>query len=287
MLSSCPATEIHCAHCAPQGYNRGQSQKGLAKGGIMSEMEVQTAAEPVPGLTEWQRVANTFAAPSKTFEDIKRGSKSWWMPFLILVAFSYLLFAGITMRIGWAQVAENAIHLNPKAEARMAQAPEAQRETSMKFTQYGMEGAFAASPVLVLIFAAVISLVLWGTINFVFGGKATFSSVFAVWMYASLPGLIKTLLGTIVIFAGLAPESFNLNNFAPTNVAAFLNPAETNAALYKLATSIDFTTIWYLALFGIGTAIVAGVKRTSGYIAVFGWWAIIVLVSVGWAAAFG
>jgi hypothetical protein len=31
---------------------------------------------------------------------------------------------------------------------------------------------------------------------------------------------------------------------------------------------------------------VAGVKRSSGYIAVFGWWVLIVLITVGWAAAF-
>jgi hypothetical protein len=29
---------------------------------------------------------------------------------------------------------------------------------------------------------------------------------------------------------------------------------------------------------------VAGVKRNSGYIAVFGWWALYLLVTVGWAA---
>jgi hypothetical protein len=31
---------------------------------------------------------------------------------------------------------------------------------------------------------------------------------------------------------------------------------------------------------------VAGVKRNSGYIAVFGWWAVFVLFKVGWALAF-
>ena len=80
---------------------------------------------------------------------------------------------------------------------------------------------------------------LWGTINFVFGGKAKFGSIFSVWMFASLPGIIKVLLGTIVIFAGAAPESFNIKNYAPTNVGAFLNPMETNKALYALATSLD------------------------------------------------
>jgi hypothetical protein len=37
----------------------------------------------------------------------------------------------------------------------------------------------------------------------------------------------------------------------------------------------------------MGIAIVAGVKRTSGYIAVFGWWAIIVLFGAGIAAVMG
>ena len=62
---------------------------------------------------------------------------------------------------------------------------------------------------------------------------------------------------------------------------------ETNKALYTLATSLDVVTIWTLVLLGMGTAIVAGVKRSSGYIAVFGWWAIFVLFGVGVAAITG
>ncbi len=236
------------------------------------------------GLSQLQRVTCTFTAPSKTFADIKRGNRSWWLPFLIAILAGYVLFAAITVKIGWPTVAENAIHLNPKAEEKLAQAPAAQREITMKFTQYGMEGGFAASPIIVLAVIALGSLVLLGTINFVFGGKATFGSIFTVWMYASLPGIIKALLGTVVIFAGAAPESFNLSAFAPTSVGAFLNPLETNAALYKLADWLDVTTIWSMALMGIGIATVAGVKRSSGYIAVFGWWALMLLVSVGWAA---
>jgi Yip1 domain len=255
----------------------------------MSDPEVQSMPVATPeayGLSQLQRVTNTFTAPSRTFEDIKRGNRSWWLPFVIMALASYILFAAITFKVGWAQVAENSIHLNPKSEERLAQAPPAQREMSMKWTEYGMEGGFAANPILLLIIAVIIAVVLWGTINFVFGGKATFGSVFAVWMFAALPGVIKSLLGAVVLFAGAAPETFNLNNFAPTSVGAFLNPLETNAALYKLATSMDITTIWYLFLMGMGLAIVAGVKRTSGYIAVFGWWALIVLLGVGTAAAF-
>jgi hypothetical protein len=257
----------------------------------MSDLEVQPVAEPAPagsGLSQVQRVTSIFSAPSKTFEDIRNGNKSWWLPFIILILIGYVFFAAITLKVGWSQVAENAIRMNPKTEEKLAQVPPDQRAMTMKITQYSMEGGFAASPILVLIFVALGSLVLWGTINFAFGGKATFGGVFAVWMFAALPGLIKTVLGTIVIFAGGTPETFNLDNFAPTNLGAFLaHPPETNAALYKLATAIDFTTIWSMILMGMGIAIVARVKRGSGYIAVFGWWAIIVLITVGYAAITG
>lgn len=249
----------------------------------MSDPEVQPVAGETPGLTQWQRVSNTFTAPSKTFADIKRGNKSWWMPFLIFVVVGYMLFGVVVSKIGMTQVVENQIHLSPKQEENLAQHPE-QRETSMKISVAITEGFFIGNPAVLLIILSLGSLGLWATINFLFGGKATFGSIFTVWMYAGLPGVIKVLLGIIVIFAGVAPESFNIKNYAPTNLGAFLNPLDTNAALYSVASSIDFTTIWTLVLLGMGTAIVAGVKRGSGYIAVFAWWAVFVLVGAGVAA---
>jgi hypothetical protein len=256
----------------------------------MSDLEVQPVGEPVAaaaGLTQLQRVTNIFSAPSKTFEDIKRGNKSWWMPFVIFTLVGYIFFAVVSMKIGMQQVVDNQIHMDPKAEEKLAQAPPETRAMTNKISLYITEGVFIANPLLVLGGVAVLSLGLWGTINFVFGGKAKYGSIFTVWLYASLPAIIKSLLGTITIFAGTAPESFNIKNFSPTNAAAFLNPMDTNKALYALLSSLDVVTIWTLALLAIGTATVAGVKRGSGYIAVFGWWAIFVLIGVGVAAVFG
>jgi MFS family permease len=251
----------------------------------MSDLGVQPSADVAPGLSEWQRVTNTFTAPSKTFEDIKRGHRSWWMPFLILAIVGYIFFAVVNTRIGMRTTAENQVRLDPKAEERLSQLTPEQRETQMKFSVYFTEGIFVGGPVVLLIIVAVGSLVLWGTVNFLFGGKATFGGVFAAWMFASLPSIVKTLIGVIVIYAGTAPESFNIRNFAPTNLGAFLNPAETNKVLYSLATSLDIITLWCCVLMAIGVAIVAGIKRSSGYIAVFGWWAIMILGGVIFAAA--
>lgn len=256
----------------------------------MSEMGVQPAAEAAPagtGLTQWERVVDTFTAPSKTFEDIKRGNRSWWLPLIIGALASYILFAAVAQKITIAQVVDNQMRMDPKTQERMANASPEQRAMGAKIATAITEGAFIAGPVIGMIGAAVVALGLWGTINFGFGGRATYGSVFAVSYYAWLPMSLKALLGTIVIYAGTAPESFNIKNFSPTNLGAFLDPVETNKALYALATWCDAVSIWSMVLMGIGLATVAGVKRSSGYIAVFGWWALFLLISVGWAAAMG
>ena len=250
----------------------------------MDPMQSQAEDAIAPGLTQWQRVANTFIAPSATFEDIKRGNRSWWLPLILLAIVSYALFAAVSQRIGLQQAVDNQIRMNSNAEAQLAQLTPEQRAMREKIAADVIEGVFLANPVLTIVTIALLSLGLLGTINFGFGGRASYGSVLAVWFYAWLPGAIKTLLGIIVIYAGLAPESFNIKNFAPTNVGAFLDPTAVNKALYALASSVDVVTVWTLVLLGMGVATVAGVKRRFGYLAVFGWWTIFVLFSVAWAA---
>ena len=57
-----------------------------------------------------------------------------------------------------------------------------------------------------------------------------------------------------------------------------------------MAGSLDIFTIWILILLSIGLASIAGSRKiTTGKTAtvVFGFWAVFVLIKVGWAAAFG
>jgi hypothetical protein len=252
----------------------------------MNEQPTELSAAAHPALTQWQRVANTVWSPSKTFEDIRRGNRSWWLPLILMAMASYLLFAVVDQRIGIRQAVDNQIRMSPRAEEQMARLTPEQREKSEAISEQITKVVFYAAPLVAMLEIAVLSLVMLGTINLLFGGKAKFGGVFAVYYYAFLPQVIKVLLGIVVIFAGMAPESFNLKNFSPTNLGAFLDPAETNKAFYSLASSVDLITIWTLVLLSIGVATVAGVKRKSGYIAVFGWWAVVILISAGYAAAF-
>jgi hypothetical protein len=146
----------------------------------------------------------------------------------------------------------------------------------------------ALTPLFILLVDLIAAGVLLATINFGFGGKAKFGSLFTVMLYAGLVQWpVKWLLATITIFAGVEPEVFNLNNPAPTNIGAFFAQSETPLWLYSFLSSLDAVAIWCMVVTAIGVAAVAGVKRSSGYIAVFGWWVIVLLFSVGIAAAMG
>lgn len=239
------------------------------------------------GLTQLQRVTETFTAPQTTFDDIGRGNRSWWLPLIVLGLMSYILFGAVVQQVGIRQAVENQIRMSPSAQERMAQIGPEQREKAYRIADGITEGAFVAAPLLGILYALVIAAVLMGTINFGFGGRAAFGEVLAVVYYAWLPQLVKVALGVSVLYAGMTPESFNIKNYAPTNIAAFLDPAETGRALYALLTALDVTTIWSVALLSLGLATVAQVKRGSGYMAVFGWWAIVVLFRVGAAAVMG
>ncbi len=155
----------------------------------------------------------------------------------------------------------------------------------MKISLGITQGIFLGNPILLLIIIGVGSVGLWGTINFLFGGKATYASIFTVWMYAGLPGVHQSIAReSSSSTQALLPSRSTSRTIRPRTWEHFSIHWIRTPALYSLASSIDIVTIWTLVLLGMGVAMVAGVKRSSGYIAVFGWWAIFVLIGVGWNA---
>jgi hypothetical protein len=255
----------------------------------MSEQAVPVAAEATPGLTQLQRLGNIFSAPSKTFQDIKRGNRSWWLPFLIVVLTGGLMYAAVTQQVTWKGVYDNQQRAMPEFFKNMMQnMPAEQRAEADRRGPRQQAITWALSPVGLLVIHMLYALFLWPTINFGFGGKASWLSIFAVTMYSMLVlWPIKLVLGAAALYAGATPDAFNLQNIAGTNIAYYLAKEETNAALYAFLTQLDPLIIWDLVLTSIGVAIVAGTKRSSGYIAVFGWWFFFLLIGVAFATIAG
>ena len=253
----------------------------------MTDTSVRPTAEGTPQLSQMERVVDVFTAPSKTFTDIKNGHTSWWLPFVLFIVVGTALWATVNAKVTWATVAENGVKMSPRAAEAMDNLKPEQRAQQMKVSAMAQAGIWAAAPIFVLLMDLIGAAILLGTINFGFGGKATFGKMLAVVWYAGLPGLIKLLIGIIGLFAGVTPDAFLPQNPAGTNLGYYMNPLEANKALYTLAVSIDPITIWSMVLLAIGVATVAGVKRSAGYIAVFGWWVLGLIIGVGMSVVMG
>lgn len=249
----------------------------------MSDGVMVNAQTGVQGLSQAERIVDTFIAPNKTFADILR-STSWWLPFLLAVVVSLGVTVVIDKQVGFDRVVENVIHDSPKQEEQLSSLTPEQRAGRMKTMAAGYRYSSYASPIFILVISAIGALVNWGSFNFGLGAQTTFSQMFCLWMYCSLPRLISGVLTTVTIYFGGNAESFDLKNPVGTNIGFYLPDAapwlKTGLAFF------DVIGIWTIVLLVIGTATVAKVSRGKAAAVVVGWWALILIVSVATTAAF-
>jgi hypothetical protein len=247
----------------------------------MSDVVAVDAQSGQPGLSQVERVVDTFVAPSKTFTDILR-STSWWLPFLLAVIVSIGVTFTIDKQVGFGRVVENVILDSPKQEEQMQSLPADQRAARMTSMSAGYKYVSYATPVIILLISAIGALINWASFNFGLGARTTFGQMFCVWMYASLPRLLSGLLTIVTLIFGSSAESFNIKNAVGTNPAYFMPDA---APWLKTALSFfDVIGIWNVVLLVIGTSIVAKVSRGKAAAVVVGWWVLIFILSVASAA---
>jgi Yip1 domain len=250
---------------------------------VMSDVVAVEGLPAGAGLSQIERVVDTFVAPSKTFTDILR-STSWWLPFLLAVVMSIGVTYVIDKQVGFDRVVQNVLHESPAQEDRMTSLTPEVRAKQMAGMATGYRYTSYASPLIILLITAIGALVNWGSFNFGLGAKTTYGQMFCVWMYASLPRLVSGLLTAVTLYFGGSADSFNLKNPVGTNLGYYLPDA---APWLKTALSFfDAIGLWNLALLVIGTSIVAKVSRGKAAAVVVGWWALILIISVGFAAAF-
>jgi len=235
------------------------------------------------GLSQAERVLNTFVAPAATFKDILR-SASWWLPFVLISLATLVVTAAIQQKVGWEQVVETQVRMTPSQESQISSLTPAEQELQMRRMAIGYRYTAYAYPVIVLAISALAALVLWATFNFGLGARATYGQIFCLWMYCSLPRLLAALVTVMMLYFGGSPESFNLKEPVGTSVAYYFPDA--SAWVRALLGFFDAIGIWVLVLLVIGGAIVAKVKVGQAAAVVVGWWLLVVLVSVAATAAF-
>ncbi|MGA8645851.1 MAG: YIP1 family protein [Candidatus Sulfotelmatobacter sp.] len=230
----------------------------------------QPAPAPEPGsLSDGARIVNTFIAPSKTFTDLRRNA-SWWGPWLLISIFALVFVYTMDRQIGFDQINRNEIAHSSRADQFDKLSPEDQAkqlsftDTLVRYVSYGI-------PITILLILAITTAVLWATFKFGAGADISFKTAYAIIFYASLPGIIGSILGSISMFAGVDLEGFNVNNPVATNPAYFMDRSG-NKFLYGMASGLDVIVLWTIVLMGIGFSCNSKVKRTTAIAIVAGWY---------------
>jgi hypothetical protein len=235
-----------------------------------------------PGLSQVERVVDTFVAPSKTFADILR-STSWWLPFLLFMIVYAFFAVAVDKKIGFEAVAEQSLQESQMMQDRMASLSPEVRAQAIQRQAIGTKYFSYFAGIVFLVVALFGALLNWATINFGFGAKTTFGQNYSMQMYASLPLALKTVVAAGLVFAGVGTDSFNMKNPIGTNPGFFMT--DSAAWLKTLLTFFDVFSLWTLVLAIIGLACISGKTKGQAAIVVVGWWVLTMFVIVGITAA--
>lgn len=235
-------------------------------------------------LSEGQRLLDTFIAPRKAFTDLKNNA-SWWAPLIIIAVVSTIFVYVADEKVGFEKIAENQIRMQPKQADRIEQMPADQRDKVMRQQVKWTRIIAYCFPVIMMAWFAIVAAVLLATLKFGASAEMKFKTLFALVIYSSLVGLLKTVLAILSLLAGVAGDGFTFQNPVATNPGYFLDPA-ASPVLYGLLTKMDVFTFWTLALAAIGITCISKVKTGTAFAVVFGWFLFLALAGAGFSAVF-
>lgn len=256
---------------------------------MSSPVSPQEAVQP--GLSEPARLINTFVAPRKTFEDVRR-KPAWFAPWLISAVVSLIFAAVAVQKLDLAQLVRQGIEHSSMAQRRMEQLTPEQRERGIALQTTITKVTFFLSPVFLLVLGIVVGAILMGVFNFGFGADVSFRHALAITFYSLLPGVISAVLLIIAILVSSDPNSIDFASGNPIATSpAFFMDWNGNKFLYSLASRLDVIQIWEIVLLGLGFAVVSSSGRrklapSTAIATIFAIYFAIALVRAGIASAF-
>jgi hypothetical protein len=206
----------------------------------------------------------------------------WWGPWILISIVSLGFIFTMGKQIGFDQISKNQIEHSKRAE-QFDKLPADQQEQQIQLSVKIFRIFAFGSPVFILFFTLISTVVLWATFKVGFSAETTFGQAYAIGMYAGLPGIIGAILGIISLFAGVSPEGFDINNPVGTNLAYYLDQETTGKFVRGMASSLDVIVIWSIVLIGIGFASTSKVKRSTAIVVVAAWYLLYKLCTSGLA----
>jgi hypothetical protein len=227
------------------------------------------------------RLIGALVSPGKTFESIVR-RPTWVVPLIVLVLLSGLAAFLANQRVDPREMIQESM------EQRGQQMTEEQMEQAVEIAEkFGAISTVAGILVLGPLLYLLLALIFWGAFRFFGGSDFSFKHSLSTLLYSMAPWIVASLLSIPLI---LSKESIGFEEARRGILASNLSvlaPEGANSVLVSLLGSIDFFSLWTLALLIIGYRTVARVSQGTAAATVLVLWLLYVGGKVGWAAAFG
>jgi hypothetical protein len=249
-------------------------------------LESQPDAPKTPAMSLPARLMNVIAAPGEVFEAVKTSPPStanWLVPALIFMLVSWmgamLIFSQDTIKQQLSDITNKAIDKQVEKGKIPKERAEATRQAAEKFGSLGAEISAVAMPV----FVAFISPFWGGLIVWLVGAKAL-KGGFSYMKGVEAAGLANMIYVLEAIVKPLLIVAMG-NLYASPSLALAVKDFDPQNPVYGLLAAVNVMTFWLLVVRAIGIARLSGASVGRAAAWMFGIWAALTALMVGFAFA--
>lgn len=240
------------------------------------------SAQPPERDNSFSRVFGVMFSPQATFESIVR-RPTWLVPVILLCIVELCVIGAFSRRVGWRGLIEKQMANSSQFQQLSPAQQQNQIEVALRYAPtFGYVEVILAPFLAALVFAGIF----WLIFNMAVGAKLDFRTSLAVVAYGQVPSILGGLVGILILFLK-DPSTVDLQHLVASNAGAFLTN-DSAKWLVALLSSVDFFLFWEMILLAIGFSATAPKKISfvSAFAWIFGLWVLVVLIRVGFAAAF-
>ena len=224
------------------------------------------------GMGWLNRIGGVLFSPGKTFSYIA-SKPDWFIPLVVILVFSLISVSLVTSRVDMGAVVRE--QLEPRLERGEMSEEEYERAVAIA-SKIGKYAAYGG----VILFLPLMLLVISGVFHLTFTvqtGESKFKKVFSVTTYSFMPSVISSILSVLLLLSRPRGSVTSPEELVRSSVAAFLDPETTSKFWYSIASSIEFFSIWILALLVFGYSAASNQSKKKTAAVVIGVWLVYIL----------
>jgi hypothetical protein len=247
----------------------------------MASAVIQPPAVPEP-VNSFGRIIGVLFSPKATFESIAR-RPSWLLPIVLLCIVAASIVGVYGHRVGWRGLIEKQMSSNSQFQQLSPAEQESRIQIGLK---YAPGVGYAEVIIIPFLSALIFAGIFWLIFSMVVGAKISFRTSLAVASHGFVPSILGSLIGILILFLK-DPSTVDLQHLVASNAGAFLS-SDSPKWLVALLSSVDLFLFWEMILLAIGYSATAPKKISfaSAMAWILGLWALVVIIRVGFAAAF-